>query len=166
MNIQTIQLKNRIYIAAPLFSESELKYNAYLKKLLLPYFSVYLPQEDGELIVNLTKQGVSPLVASERIFKSDVSEIQKCEYLLIILDGRSIDEGAAFELGHAYALGKKCIGLQTDVRRLLPIGNNPMIECAISQTFESTDELTAWAKSCCKMTPSSGKEKDDLLCEY
>lgn len=35
------------------------------------------------------------------------------------------------------ALDKLCIGLQTDIRRLLTCGNNPMIESALSVVFSS-----------------------------
>jgi nucleoside 2-deoxyribosyltransferase len=65
--------------------------------------------------------------------------------LLIVLDGRTVNEGASFELGVAYALEKTCLGLQTDPRRLLPIGNNPMIDAALSQVFASIHELICWA---------------------
>jgi hypothetical protein len=33
------------------------------------------------------------------------------------------------------------VGLQTDIRRLLPTGNNPMIECALPVVVDSVDEL-------------------------
>ncbi len=78
----------------------------------------------------------------------DIAALKKCDFVLIVLDGRSVDEGAAFELGYAYALGKVCYGLQTDPRRLLKIGiNNPMIDCALQQVFSSVDDLVAWAKT-------------------
>jgi nucleoside 2-deoxyribosyltransferase len=118
-----------------------------LKSILNPYFEVFLPQEDGELILNLIKNGVSNRDAANKIFNSDVNAIKRCDIILVVLDGRAIDEGAAFELGLGFALGKKCIGFQTDIRRLLPIGNNPMIDCALENTFYSVDELLSWAKT-------------------
>ncbi len=147
MNAPKIMNKKKIYLAAPLFSEAELNYNLYLKSILNPYFEVFLPQEDGELILNLIKNGVSNQVAANKIFNSDVNAIKRCDIILVVLDGRTIDEGVAFELGLAFALGKKCIGLQTDVRRLLPIGNNPMIDCALEITLNSVDDLLDWAKT-------------------
>jgi nucleoside 2-deoxyribosyltransferase len=62
------------------------------------------------------------------------------------MDGRVIDEGASFELGYAYSRGKVCIGLKTDVRRLLAIGDNPMIECALRAVFGSVEGVLAWIK--------------------
>lgn len=132
-------------MAAPLFSEAELSFNTQVKEILDPYFDVYLPQEDGGLMVDMIKQGISPDSAARRVFESDIKAIQQCDVLLIVLDGRSVDEGAAFELGYASALGKTCIGLQTDVRKLLPYGNNPMLSSALSFTLKSIDELSIWA---------------------
>jgi len=149
MSENGVKKMKRMYLAAPLFSESELQYNLYLKSILSQYFEVFLPQQDGELILNLIKEGISIHSAANKIFNADVKAIQQCDVILIILDGRAIDEGAAFELGLAYALGKKCIGLQTDIRRLLPIGNNPMIDCALEFTFNSINDLLTWAKSEC-----------------
>ena len=63
-----------------------------------------------------------------------------------MLDGRTIDEGAVFELGVAYSSGKCCVGIQTDPRRLLPLGNNPMVECALDRVFFDTSEMSVWAK--------------------
>jgi nucleoside 2-deoxyribosyltransferase len=62
------------------------------------------------------------------------------------MDGRAIDEGACFELGYAYSRGKICIGLKTDVRRLLPIGDNPMVECALRAIFGDMDEVSTWIR--------------------
>ncbi|MGY3362466.1 nucleoside 2-deoxyribosyltransferase [Bradyrhizobium sp. GM0.4] len=63
---------------------------------------------------------------------------------MIVLDGRTVDEGAAFELGYAFAAGKVCVGLKTDPRMLLPIGDNPMIEVALRKIFHDEDELVDW----------------------
>lgn len=117
-----------------------------LKSSLSEFFNIYLPQEDGQLLVNLVRDGVSVAAAKKAIFSYDMAAIEKCDALLILLDGRVIDEGAAFELGVAFTLGKKCIALQTDPRRLLPVGNNPMIECALGSIFYSLTDLLEWAR--------------------
>lgn len=139
--------QKKIYLAAPLFSEAELRFNIQVKEILDSYFEVYLPQEDGGLMVDMIKQGMSPTSAARRVFESDIKAIQQCDFLLIILDGRSVDEGAAFELGYAWAIGKICIGLQTDIRTLLPYGNNPMLSGALSFILKSIDELSMWASN-------------------
>lgn len=137
----------RLYIAAPLFSRAELSFNGCIKNMLSPYFDIYLPQEDGDLLTDCVKHGDLLEQASKKIFLSDIKALENCNILLIILDGRSIDEGAAFELGYAFALGKECIGLQTDTRRLLPLGNNPMIANALEIILGSVEELISWAIS-------------------
>jgi nucleoside 2-deoxyribosyltransferase len=136
-----------IYIAGPLFSEAERRFNLELKRLLSPYFNVYLPQEDGGLMVNMIADGVPPKEAARRVFVADVDAMEACDTLLIILDGRAVDEGAAFELGFAFARGKHCVGLRTDPRQLLATGNNPMIESPIREMFLSVEDLLAWARA-------------------
>ena len=64
--------------------------------------------------------------AALSVFKDDVAALRASDAFLNLLDGRTVDEGAAFELGVAYALEIPCFALQTDSRRLLPLGNNPM----------------------------------------
>lgn len=147
-------MQKKLYLAAPLFSESERQYNCYLRELLQSYFDVYLPQEDGKLLVNLVRDGMNVDDAENLIFSNDINAIAESDTLLILLDGRTVDEGAAFELGYAYSLGKQCIGLQTGPRRLLPTGNNPMLKCALTHIFESTASLVEWCKKAAIQAPS------------
>ena len=137
----------RLYIAGPLFSVAEKKFNRELRDLLSPFFTVYLPQEDGQLLVDLASAGEDVENAMKRIFEADLSAIRNSDALVFIMDGRAPDEGACVELGYAYSLGKTCVGLQTDPRRLLPLGNNPMIMGALSSAFSSADQLLEWAAS-------------------
>jgi hypothetical protein len=138
--------RHGVYLAGPLFSEAERSFNLRLKRLLLPYFDVYLPQEDGGLLVDMIAEGMPPKVASRHVFKGDVQAIKDADLVVIILDGRTVDEGAAFELGFAYALGKPCYGLKTGPRQLLAIGNNPMIDGPLEYIFQSVDEVVQWAR--------------------
>jgi nucleoside 2-deoxyribosyltransferase len=133
-------------LAAPLFSEAELFYNTEVARNLRVYFDVYLPQEDGGLMFKMIEDGVKPESAALAVFKLDIIALEKCDLMLIVLDGRSVDEGAAFECGFAFALKKPCYGIQTDARRLLPTGNNPMLSSAIRDVFSNTDELLEWAR--------------------
>lgn len=135
-----------VYLAAPLFSESELSFNLKLAKVLEQFLDVYLPQRDGGKLVDLVAQGVAVKEAYKSIFERDLEALRESDALLIVLDGRSIDEGAVFELGVAFSTGKRCVGLQTDPRRLLPLGNNPMIECALERVLPNTLEMSRWAK--------------------
>lgn len=137
--------KPKLYLAAPLFSAAELQFNAELKVRFSRWFEVFLPQEDGGLIVEMVRKGMPREAAIRNVFAVDCKAIEASEVLLIVCDGRTIDEGACFELGYAFALGKLCIGLQTDVRRLLPTGNNPMLEAACFHIFESVEAVENWA---------------------
>ena len=83
-------------------------------------------------MAEMISEGTHPADAAEKVFRTDIDALNKCDVLLILLDGRTVDEGAAFEFGYAFALGKTCVGLQTDVRRLLTTGNNPMIDCGLN----------------------------------
>jgi nucleoside 2-deoxyribosyltransferase len=136
--------KPRLYLAAPLFSVAEREFNIKLRNELLPIVDVYLPQEDGGLFVEMVKQGMPVAKAAQRVFTGDLGAIDASDYVLVVMDGRAIDEGAAFELGYASAQQKTCVGLQTDMRRLLPIGNNPMITGALIHKFEDVQTLCAW----------------------
>jgi nucleoside 2-deoxyribosyltransferase len=136
-----------IYLAGPLFSANERQWNASLRNTLAEFCDVYLPQEDGALLVELVAGGVSANEAKNTIFARDIQAIERCDILLLVMDGRVIDEGACFELGYAYCLGKVCIGLKTDVRSLLPIGDNPMVECALRGTFGDIREISEWIRS-------------------
>ena len=133
-----------LYVAAPLFSAAERKFNRELTNYLSPFFRVFLPQQCCDLVPNLLKRGMPIETAVQRVFSQDLQGVRKCNALVLVLDGRSVDEGGAFELGLAYALGKVCVGLQTDVRRLAPFGNNPMISGALEKIANSPRELRVW----------------------
>lgn len=135
-----------LYVAAPLFSAAERAFNEKLKAALTPVLNVFLPQQDGMLIVDLLRTGASFDEAARAVFACDVNAVSKSDGLLIVLDGRAVDEGAAFELGLAYALKKTCVALQTDPRRLFAIGNSPMMTGAVSAVLTDLDELITWAR--------------------
>jgi nucleoside 2-deoxyribosyltransferase len=137
----------RLYLAAPLFSSQEQAWNRSVRDRLGEVCDVYLPQEDGALLMNLIADGMSIQEAKNAIFSRDLIAIDRCNVLLLIMDGRVIDEGASFELGYAYSRGKLCVGLKTDIRRLLPVGDNPMIEGALRATFSSIDDAVLWISS-------------------
>lgn len=136
-----------IYVAAPLFSCAERTFNASLKDRLSVDFDVFLPQEDGGLVADFVTRGASPRDAALAVFDIDLSAVRRCNALIIVMDGRAIDEGACVELGIAYSLGKICVGLQTDARRLLFGRNNPMIDCALNAVFTSEEALMPWMRT-------------------
>jgi nucleoside 2-deoxyribosyltransferase len=136
----------RAYFAAPLFSEMEREYNVSVVARLEKYIDVFLPQRDGGLLMQYVKEGVGPDRAGRLIFEKDLMAMQSADALIAVLDGSTIDEGVAFEIGYMFALGKICVALQTDVRRALPTGNNPMIGSSISSVFQNIADLVDWAR--------------------
>lgn len=142
-----ISNRPNVYLAGPLFSANERQWNISLRNTLTEFCDVYLPQEDGALLVELVADGMPVQEAKNAIFARDLQAIERCDILLLVMDGRVIDEGACFELGYAYSRGKLCIGLKTDVRSLLPIGDNPMVECALRETFRDIYGASEWIRS-------------------
>ena len=118
-----------VYFAAPLFCKAELDFDAQLaQSLRLNGHTVFLPQE------HTPDTDLSPITgrdARRSVFRADLSAIDGCDLFLMILDGRVPDEGACFELGYAYARGKTCIGMKTDVRTSEAGGDNIMLEGAL-----------------------------------
>jgi nucleoside 2-deoxyribosyltransferase len=139
--------RNLVYLAGPLFSRAEKVENDRLCRALERWCDVFLPQRDGELVPHLIRQGLSKSEAYRVVFEQDVAALRGCDAIVINLDGRTVDEGAAFELGFAYALGKQCVGYRTDVRVLLPWGLNPMVTVPLADTFTCLETLESWARS-------------------
>jgi len=92
-------------------------------------------------MTNLIAEGYSIYEARNLVFKRDIEAIVNSDILIAVLDGRTIDEGVAFELGYANALGKPCFGLKTDDRTMLPSGDNPMIVMACNNIFSNLSEM-------------------------
>lgn len=120
-------MKKRIYIAGPLFCQAETEFNLKVDEFLSQLgYKTFLPQRDGHKLSDLLIHGEKSN-AINKIFELDVEEIRKSDILILIIDGRAPDEGACVELGIAYALGKRCIGLKTDSRCLMDNLDNPLI---------------------------------------
>ncbi len=111
----------RIYFAAPMFCKAELDFNAHVADILRKNgHEVFLPQES-----------TGPK-DTKALFDGDIAAIDSSDVLLLVMDGRVPDEGATFELGYAYAKGKTCVGLKTDVRVSENGGDNIMLVHSLS----------------------------------
>lgn len=136
----------RIYLAGPLFCESEKEYNLKLKRELdAAGFEVMLPQENEPLFdPSRMDDPAYASEASERVFLADLELLDSCDILVFNLDGRIPDEGACVELGYAYARGKKVYGIKTDVRVSEYGIDNMMISGMLKEKVaRSTAELIA-----------------------
>lgn len=106
-------MKN-VYFAAPLFAESERRYNAYLVEALrkkFPEVTFYLPQEQGDI------NDKSQYADSKKIALYDTEALLNSDLLIAVLDGPVIDVGVASEIGVAYQANIPMVGLFTDSRQ-------------------------------------------------
>src|ERR1700739_967842 len=110
-----LMIRPKVYVASALFSDSERSTNEAMTFILEKWCDVFLPQRDGRLLTELIARGMSVEQAYSFVFERDIEAINGCDALIINLDGRVIDEGAAVELGYAFALSKLCVGYRTDV---------------------------------------------------
>jgi len=137
----------KAYLAAPLFNPLEREFNLALSRQLEDYLDVFLPQRDGELLTKLVADGRSIEACQEMIYAKDTTAIEACEIVVAVLDGRTIDEGVAFELGFARALGKTCFGFKSDDRVMVPTGDNPLLVQACQFRAATSDTLLQQIKS-------------------
>jgi nucleoside 2-deoxyribosyltransferase len=141
--------KMKIYLAGPLFSLAERRFNSILTEQLEGLGScVFLPQRDG---VESDKPPYDKMTPDERrrtLFEVDRDQIFGSDVFLFILDGRIPDEGACVELGMAYTnkirmkSPKSIIGFHSDIRASF-VGSklNPMLKLCFDYVVENEDEL-------------------------
>jgi nucleoside 2-deoxyribosyltransferase len=152
-----------LYFAAPLFSSAERTFNlALTEKLERAGLTVFLPQRDGAESDRKPYSAMSKADRRQATFNLDRDKILESDVFLYVLDGRVPDEGAAFELGVAYAdkmlrtTSRLIIGLHTDARAAF-IGSrlNTMLDRAFDFIANSEDEacdfIERWGKDDRKM---------------
>lgn len=101
----------RLYLAAPLFSDAEKRYNLIVEESLRSrFYSVYLPQEIGDDTAARGKD------EHQSIFLRHREALKECDAVVAIIDGADADSGTSWEMGYAYALGKPVVALRTDFR--------------------------------------------------
>ncbi|MDD1673618.1 MAG: nucleoside 2-deoxyribosyltransferase [Methanomicrobiales archaeon] len=103
----------QVYLAGPLFSEAEKRYNLYLRDPLTGSgFMVYLPQEQGEDTRHRN------LEEDRQLFLHHREALDRSHCIIAVCDGTDTDSGTAWEMGYAHAQGIPVIALRTDVRML------------------------------------------------
>jgi nucleoside 2-deoxyribosyltransferase len=139
----------RVYLAAPLFSEAERRFNLGLTHRLEALgFDVFLPQRDGVERDRPPYDAMSPEERRHAMFEFDRSRILDADVFLFVLDGRVPDEGACVELGIAYCQkylqnGEKIlVGLHTDTRAAFIGGRlNPMVRVPLDCVVDDEETL-------------------------
>ena len=137
----------KIYLAAPLFSQRERRYNRSLAdKLtaLLPRSEVVLPQD---FRVGPAQSSFNDRRHLEALAQHCMQEISTADVVLALLDGADADSGVSFEVGYARGIGKPVLGVRTDYRQLQIKGLNVMLAEGCSNVIchfsfnESLDDL-------------------------
>lgn len=125
----------RVYLAAPLFSESERSYNSEIADILRNnLFEVYLPQETGDTgdMREKEEQG--------RMFAVNKKALEDADIIVAIIDGPDADSGTAWEMGYAFAQGKQVIALRTDFRR---VGVNEHVNLMLEESATVVESRNA-----------------------
>ena len=140
----------RIYIAGPLFCDSEKEYNIKLAEALRTAgYEVILPQESTPSFdsARMCESTYAQDVA-EMICRDDLTLIDGCDILVFNLDGRVPDEGACVELGYAHAKGLRTFAIKTDIR-VSEFGIDNMMIAGIvgKRTARSIPELLEMLKA-------------------
>ena len=138
-----------IYLAGPLFSEAERRFNLELAQRLEALgFNVFLPQRDGVERDRAPYDSMTPEERRRAMFDLDRSSVLDSDVFLFVLDGRVPDEGACVELGIAYCQkylegGEKLlVGLHTDTRAAFVGARlNPMVRVPLDYVVDDEETL-------------------------
>jgi len=113
-----------IYLAGPLFTDAQRAFNRQAADgLRRAGCTVFLPQD--------TQTNVTETDWQDTVFKRNCEGICAAKLVVAVLDGCLVDDGTAWEIGYAYALGKPVVGIHTDRRTVGHEGRvNLMVEQA------------------------------------
>lgn len=96
----------KLYLAGPLFTAAERQFNDIL--------AVYL-RSQGHQVVLPQESDPHGKIARD-LFSENVHGIERCECVLACVDGADPDSGTSWEIGYAYAKGKRIVLYRTDFR--------------------------------------------------
>jgi nucleoside 2-deoxyribosyltransferase len=139
--------KTRIYLAGPLFSVAE---RLFLDRLRNEIVEVFRRQNKEVEVVwpweLATSEEIEALGAGAKweVFRRCRDALDQCDVAVALLDGPMVDDGTAWEIGRAYTLGKRIIGIRTDFRRAGECDGsvvNCMVECSCETIARSVEEL-------------------------
>ena len=127
-----------IYLSGPLFSAGEIAWGRELSFFL------------RERLADLQVQVIWPYELStnqldpEEIFRENLRALDRCDLMVAILDGPSVDDGTAWEIGRFYCEGKRILGIRTDIRKAGESESsrvNLMIEFSCLSISSNIDDL-------------------------
>lgn len=118
----------KIYMAGAFFRpETKARIDSYAARARRLGYDVYMPQE--HTVPNAWDMSQEDW--AREVFKMDIAAIQDCDILFAVYDGLYSDSGTAWEIGYAYALGKKIqISVNDDVKdmSIMPFASARVIE--------------------------------------
>ena len=120
----------KVYLSAPLFTESQRRWNRTLGAALQERIAgaeVVLPQ-DFKFGASYNNPKDFP-----RIFQACMDAMRGCDVMVAVLDGADVDSGTALEMGAAYERGIPIIGLRTDYRESQDRGVNLIVAGACTE---------------------------------
>jgi len=118
------------YLAAPLFSQIERRWNRELARLLaerVPGLTVILPQDFR------IKGRYNDRKRFQLLFDRCVEAVSGADVVVAVLDGPDTDSGVSFEMGYAFAKDIPVVGVRTDFRQLQERGVNMMCSRACAE---------------------------------
>lgn len=140
----------RIYLAGPLFTAPELKWNEELAFALRRCgHDIWLPQERN-----------NEMMTAVEIFDSDVGGMDWCEAIVACLDQADPDSGTSWELGYCWK-DKFCYYYRSDLRNTgdwegVPI--NLMLDKSTPRIFPQVYTTYSLAKEIDKVLSRNHKE--------
>ncbi|MDV2481109.1 DUF523 domain-containing protein [Methanoculleus sp. Wushi-C6] len=138
----------RVYLAGPLFSEAERAYNLVLRDLLEAHlFDVYLPQEVGDTSCTRCRE------EHRTIFTQHLRVLRDIDAVVAVIDGADADSGTSWEMGYAYALGKKIVALRTDFRIA---GQNELVNLMLEESARVVAAKEDLPQALGSLLPASG----------
>jgi len=127
---------HKIYLSGPLFSQGEIAWGERVKRFL---------EDRLENVEIIWPHEIVPCQASpQQIFLANLQALNECDIMVAMLDGSSVDDGTAWEIGYFFMQGKKILGIRTDFRRAGETDNsrvNLMIECSCQGIASGLEEL-------------------------
>jgi len=142
----------RIYCSGPLFCPEEVAgMTAIAETLEKAGYATFLPQRDGleayllkyvnDPRVNFIRVPPANRFLSRAAFALDIYQIlERCDALVMNMNGRVPDEGAVAETAVAFAAGKPLVIYKNDHRTLLNGYDNSML-IGLSQTFSTVEQM-------------------------
>lgn len=124
----------KVYIAGPLCNEEERAFLEKVERMVREMgFDTFLPHRDVGLVA-FTEE-------LEKAFKDDVKALDECDFVVAILNGNHIGAGTAWEIGYAYSINKKILGIKTDKKAEDSIPELSAMLLKSVDIAESFDEL-------------------------